>query len=204
MARKSTVAAILGLLASTVGASAVEEPSYRLVLREGSFEIRDYPSLVIAEVTEPGDRNSAAYSGFRKLAGYIFGNNVGKQSIEMTAPVIEARPADWLPSVSSAEHSAASAWTIQFIMPHDMSFSSLPKPDSGDIRLKETRPARIAVLRFSGWATDSSVSEHTAELEQAVHSRKLTPIGPAVIAQYDPPWTLPFLRRNEILLPIEK
>ena len=204
MARKSFIASILGVLAATVGAAAVEEPSFRLVLRDGSFEIRDYPALVMAEVTEPGDRNSAAYSGFRTLAGYIFGGNTRNESIEMTAPVIEARPADWLPSASPTEPSRKGDWTIQFVMPPQFSLTSLPRPNSPNIRLKETRAARVAAIRFSGWATDRSISDHTAELERKLRERQLIVTGPAAIAQYDPPWTLPFLRRNEILIPIEK
>ena len=91
MKLKTALLASFGVAASVVGASAVEEPPHQVVSRDGDFEIRDYPSMTVAETTVDADRNSAAYAGFRRLAGYIFGGNAKKLKIDMTAPVIEAR-----------------------------------------------------------------------------------------------------------------
>jgi hypothetical protein len=186
--------ALFGLCLAAGPAAAAEGPPYSVVLHEGSFEIRDYPPLALAEVTAPGDRNSAAYSGFRTLAGYIFGGNARRQSIEMTAPVIESRPE---PAGASSE-----GWVISFVMPRGLSLEALPKPNDRAVSLRQTRPTRFAVVRFSGLAGDDSVAAETAELEAFLARKGLKPIGPPVIAQYDPPWTPWFMRRNEIMIPV--
>jgi SOUL heme-binding protein len=197
--------ALFGFFFFAGRAAAAEEPPHTVVLDEGSFEIRDYPALALAEVTAPGDRNSAAYSGFRKLAGYIFGGNARKQSIEMTAPVIEARAgAGTAIADPTGSPPGGQGWVIRFVMPRQLSLAALPKPDDQAITLREAPPARVAVIRFSGLAGDGAVAAKTAELEAFVKERGLSPIGPPVIAQYDPPWTLWFMRRNEIMMPIRR
>src|SRR5271166_4195471 len=177
----STVLAVFGLVASVGGASAVEEPPHQVVVRDGDFEIRDYPALTVAETTVDADRDSAGNQGFRRLAGYIFGGNAKKQSIEMTAPVIEA------PAGVMAEKSpgGAKGWIIRFVMPQGFSLTSLPKPDAEGIVLREEPPSHVAVLRFSGLARDAAVTRKTAELEAMLKARNLSPAGPPVIAQYD-------------------
>jgi hypothetical protein len=191
---------LFGLCLVAGPAAAAEEPPYSVVLHEGSFEIRDYPALALAEVTAPGDRNSAAYSGFRTLAGYIFGGNARRQSIEMTAPVIESRAG------STAEPtdppSGPQGWVISFVMPCGLSLEALPKPNDKAVTLRQSRPTRFAVVRFAGLAGDDSVAAETTELKAFLAAKGLNPIGPPVIAQYDPPWTLWFMRRNEIMIPV--
>ena len=190
--------ALFGVAASAVGASAVEEPPYQVIVRDGDFEIRDYPALTVAETSVDADRSSAGNQGFRKLAGYIFGGNATKQSIEMTAPVIEA------PRGAMVDQALGSSkgWTIRFVMPRALSLAILPKPDAEGIILREEPPTRYAVLRFSGLANDDAVAVKTAELERLLKARNLAAAGPPLVAQYNPPWTLPFMRRNEIMIPI--
>ncbi len=185
-------------------ASAVEEPPHRVATRNGNFEIRDYPGLLVAEVTVPGDRNSAAYAGFRKLARFIFGANARKQSIEMTAPVIEAR-ADGAMTASAlvGPEGSSAGWVIRFVMPRGFSLADVPKPDDLSIRLREEPPARFAILRFSGLAGDADLAAKTGELQSILKSRNLVPAGPPVVAQYNPPWTPWFMRRNEVMIPIK-
>jgi hypothetical protein len=182
-----------------VGASAVEESPHQVVSRDGDFEIRDYPSLTVAETTVDADRNSAAYAGFRLLAGDIFGSNAKKQRIEMTAPVIEARP-----EYMFATQAPGPRWVIRFVMPRGFSVASLPKPDTEGIVLREQPPAHMAVLKFSGLAGDDAVAAKTVELQAMLKARNLMPSGSPIITQYDPPWTLPFLRRNEIMIPVQR
>jgi len=174
---------------------AVEEPSFKLVTRDGDFELRDYPALVVAEAKLPGDRDAAAYAGFRLLARYIFGGNARRQSIAMTAPVVQA-PAD--------AASGGAGWTIRFTMPAGLSLDTLPKPDDPEVRLAALPPARYAVVRFSGLAYRRDVEAQTARLEAFVRSRGLRIEGAPSLARYDPPWTLWFLRRNEVMIPIAR
>jgi SOUL heme-binding protein len=199
MKLKTALLASFGVAASVVGASAVEEPPHQVVSHDGDFEIRDYPSMTVAETTVDADRNSAAYAGFRLLAGYIFGGNAKKQKIDMTAPVIEARSEYTLPTQAPGR-----GWVIRFVMPRGFSVANLPKPETEGIVLREEPPAHMAVLKFSGLASDGAVAAKTAELQAMLKARNLMPSGSPIIAQYDPPWTLPFLRRNEIMIPVQR
>lgn len=195
---RSALLALIGVAASAVGASAVEEPPYQVIARDGDFEIWDYPALTLAETGVDADRSTAGNQGFRKLAGYIFGGNATKQSIEMTAPVIEAPRG----AMGDQALGGSKGWTIRFVMPRGLSLAILPKPDAEEIILREEPPTRYAVLRFSGLAGDDAVAVKTAELERLLKVRNLAAAGPPLVAQYNPPWTLPFLRRNEIMIAI--
>jgi len=193
MIMRSLVAALVVCLAlSGATAMAVEEPPFRLVSRDGDFEVRDYPALVVAEAEVPGDRDAAASAGFRRLAGYIFGGNARRRSIAMTAPVIQA----------PAGAGSAARWTIRFTMPAGSTLETLPRPDDPDIRLTVREPARYAVVRFSGLAYPQDVARQTERLEAFARARGLRAEGAPSLARYDPPWTLWFLRRNEVMIPI--
>jgi SOUL heme-binding protein len=132
--------------------------------------------------------------GFRKLAGYIFGGNAEKLKIEMTAPVIEARG-------GGGGGEAEEGWTIRFVMPQGSTVAKLPKPDDSAIRIRETPATRYAVLRYC-LAGDATVEAKTEELNAFLRRRGLEPAGPPLLAFHDPPWTLWFMRRNEILIPV--
>lgn len=183
------LAATAALLGSVVGVHAeTEQARYRVVDHDGAFELRTYEPSVVADVSVEGDRDAAVNAGFRILAAYIFGANGPGTSLAMTAPV--------------TQQGGAGAWTIRFIMPAGSRLATLPKPRDGRIRLQEMPGRRMAAVRFSGFATDSSLAEHQRQLGDWMAWRKLTPAGAAVFAYYDPPWTLPFLRRNEVLVPV--
>ncbi|MFC4441736.1 SOUL family heme-binding protein [Caulobacter henricii] len=167
---------------------AVEEPAYRSVLRVGAFEIRDYPTLIVAEVSVSGDQKEAAGSGFRLLAGYIFGGNTRRQSIAMTAPVTQVQ--------------SAGKWIVRFTMPSAYSMATLPEPNDPNVHLRAVPATRFAVLKFSGLAGKEDVTAKAARLEGLVSTHNLSATGPVSLAQYDPPWTLWFMRRNELMLPV--
>lgn len=198
-------------LAFPVGsAMATDEPAYRLSLQDGAYEVRDYPALVAAEVTIGGDRNSAGNAGFRALFGYISGGNTRRQSIAMTAPVVEApvvetsageKIAMTVPVTQSGD---AGGWTIRFIMPSGSTLESLPTPNDAKVHLRVLPPSRIAVVRFAGLAREQQVEEETTGLTAYIAAHRLRAIGPATLARYDPPWTLWFMRRNEVWIPVEK
>ena len=167
---------------------ATEEPSYRSILQETPFEVREYPALIAAEVTVSGERSDAVSAGFRLLAGYIFGGNTRKQSIAMTAPVMQSPD--------------PSGWIIRFIMPASYTLETLPTPNDQKVRLVSLPPKRLAVVRFSGLVDDNDVEQQTAVLRAFIAKQKLTAIGTPSLARYDPPWTLWFLRRNEVMLEV--
>ena len=181
----------------------VEEPAFRVQLRDGPFEVCDYPSLVVAEVVVSGDQGHAAGQGFRILAGFIFGANARREKIAMTAPVtllpVSRRPGSPTPSV---EARGAGEWVVRFTMPKAYTIATLPLPKDARIHLRAAPPMRVAVVRFSGVANPQAFEVKAKELGAWMGKRGLPAAGPAALAQYDPPWTLWFLRRNEVMIPV--
>jgi hypothetical protein len=195
----------LFLLSTLTGiAMATEEPSYTSVLQEAPFDIREYPALIAAEVTVTGERSEAISAGFRLLAGYIFGGNTRKQSISMTAPVLQNEAANEKIAMTAPviQNADPAGWVIRFIMPASYTLETLPTPNDAKVRLVPLPPKRFAVVRFSGLVDDNDIEQQTAILRDFVAKQRLTVVGTPSLARYDPPWTLWFLRRNEIMLEV--
>ena len=181
----------------------IEEPTFTVVLHEGDYELRDYHASVVAEVTVTGDQKTAASRGFRSLAGYIFGGNTRRQKISMTAPVTQERTSQKIAMTAPlTQTQSAGAWVVRFTMPHAYSLETLPVPNNPSVTLRNMAPSRFAVLRFSGLANMASVRAETTRLIDFVETRHLHSIGEASLAQYNPPWTLWFLRRNEVMIQV--
>jgi hypothetical protein len=185
-------------------AMAIEEPKYTVALQEGPYEIRDYRGTVVAEVTVTGDQYEAGGKGFRLLAGYIFGGNTRRQSIAMTAPVAQERKSEKIAMTAPVTQTQTDgAWVVRFTMPASYSLETLPEPIDPRVKLRAIPPTRFVVVRFSGLASTDNVAAKTAELIAFAKGRNLRTIGPASLAQYNPPWTLWFMRRNEVMIQIE-
>jgi len=195
-------ALIVGLCLTGACAIAAEEPAFTVSLAKADFEVRAYPALIVAEVAVSGDRKAAASAGFRLLAGYIFGGNTARQKIAMTAPVMQAASQKIPMTAPVMQSGGDGAWVISFIMPKGSTLENLPRPNNPRVQLKSIPPARMAVVRFSGLARPDSIAAKTAALQGFVSAQHLHAIGPPTLAQYDPPWTLWFLRRNEVMIPI--
>jgi DNA gyrase inhibitor GyrI len=182
---------------------AVEEPRFQTVLKDGTFEIRDYPALAVAEVTVKGEQKEAARKGFRLLAAYIFGGNRKKQSMTMTAPAEQEATNEKIAMTAPVTQiQTAGEWVVRFTMPSAYSLDTLPDPNDARIRLRVLPPARLAVVRFSGLARPKDVATKTAELSAWMQDRHLRHAGPTSLAQYNPPWTPWCMRRNEVMIPI--
>jgi hypothetical protein len=201
------VAMAIAFALSTTGGSAMatEEPRYTVALKEGSFEVRDYPAMVAAEVNVSGDRGEASSEGFKLLAGYIFGGNTGKQSIAMTAPVVQTageseKIAMTAPVLQTGQ---TGSWTVGFLMPSSYTLDTLPKPNDARVRLLPVPAARMAVVRFSGLAREDDIVTHTEQLNALVARHKLQALGVPALARYNPPWTPWFMRRNEIMVAVQ-
>lgn len=199
---------------------AIEEPKYELVSEEGAYQVRRYPPVLIAETFVDGDMDEASNKGFRLIADFIFGNNTAlnatlqgsekiamtvpvtvepvSQKIEMTAPVtIEPVQA------SSGNMSAANRWRIHFVMPSSYTQASLPRPNNNQVVIREVPGATYAVLTYSGFNFLSSVQTRTDELMSWVKSKKMETLKSPQLARYNPPWTLPMFRRNEIMVEVK-
>jgi hypothetical protein len=181
---------------------ATEEPPYTAILTEGSFEIREYPSLIAAEVAVTGERSEAISAGFRLLAGYIFGGNTRKQSIAMTAPVTQTQQGNEKIAMTAPVTQSGNelGWTVRFIMPQGYTLDTLPIPNDSRVKLIALESARVAVVKFSGLAKEPEIIERTQQLKQFMQDQKLVAVGSETLARYDPPWTLWFLRRNELMI----
>jgi SOUL heme-binding protein len=192
----------------SMSAMAIEEPKFATTRTDGDFSVRNYAPMVIAEVEVEGSLSEASSAGFRKIAGYIFGNNrakgSGSQSIAMTAPVA-ATPVkiDMTAPVGATALADGRRFRIHFVMPSQYTLETLPAPVDPSVKLKAVPASRAAVVRFSGFTGDARVEDETRRLRTWVAAQHLREVGAPTLARYNPPWTLPFLRRNEIILPIE-
>ena len=176
-----------------------EEPPFTVERRLGDVEIRRYGSRIAAETTVDADEEGARNEGFRRLARYIFGGNTGKAKIAMTAPVAQQQGEKIaMTAPVAAQRDAADHWVIRFFMPADRTLDSLPIPEDDRVRLVNDAPERVAVLGFSGIPSPTSVAARTTELLTTLRANSLDPAGDPVAWFYDPPWTIPFRRRNEV------
>lgn len=191
-------------LISGENALAIEEPVYTASFQEAGFEVRDYPAHIVAEVSVAGDRDAAARAGFRLLAGYIFRGNSQRHSISMSASTkprpVRGESIAMTAPVTQLEDEAG--WLVRFSMPRGYSMVSLSVPNDAQVRLVKLAPARLAVVRFSGRAGVAAVAQKTADLREYVAQHPWEVCGVPVLARYNPPWTLWFLRRNEVMLPL--
>ena len=154
-----------------------------------AIEIRRYGPRIAAQTVVAGDEEMARNAGFRRLAGYIFGGNHSQSQIAMTAPVAQARNAD-------------GQSVIRFFMPSKWSMELLPAPDDERVELVEVPGETYAVLRFSGDRSPQAVAAKSEELLKGLGGSGFTPQGEPTAWFYDPPWTLPFRRRNEVAVEV--
>lgn len=177
----------------------VEQPKYTVLSSNENIELRDYEAIIVAEVEVFGERKDAIKEGFKRLADYIFGNNIAmstpsinpqNEKIKMTAPVMQEGQKD--------------QWKVRFVMPAKYSLDTLPKPNSKEVSILPVAAKRFAVIRFSGLPDNERIKLHLQKLEEFIASEKWQTIGNPIFAFYNPPWTLPFLRRNEVMLEVCK
>lgn len=182
---KRYLAFLLLLIGSLAMASDIEEPGWTLIERLGKVEIRQYEATIQAQTVLAGSRETTA--GFRRLAGFIFGGNNRSQKIAMTAPV---------------EESLTAQPVMAFTMPSAYRMSDLPQPSDDQVVLREIPPRTMATIRFSGWATRGRIDSNSRRLMAVLADHGIEPLGEPRLNQYNPPWTPPFLRRNEISIEV--
>ncbi|WP_031236083.1 heme-binding protein [Asticcacaulis sp. AC402] len=203
--QKIWIAVTVAMAAFFAGhAMAIEEPAFKTVRSEGAFALRDYDAMIAAEVRVEGSRDKAINAGFSLIADYIFGNNRKKSKIAMTTPVTQAPVSEKIAMTAPVTQSGeGSSWTVRFIMPARYTMETLPQPNDSRVTLVPLPAQRFAVVRFSGLASEAEITERTAQLQAWIVVQKLNPEGAPTLARYDPPWTLWFLRRNELLIPVK-
>ena len=194
---------IVGVLAGPV-MSNVEKPDYKVIQSEQNIEIRQYEPMIIAEVEVDGKREDAIGDGFRLLADYIFGNNTVQQVISMTAPVQQKENQKIAMTAPVQQQSTGKSWRMSFVMPSKYSMDSLPVPNNNRVRLKEILTKKFVVIEFSGTNSNENVTEHENQLMNYIEENQIKINDSPKYAFYNPPWSLPFLRRNEVMIEINQ
>jgi hypothetical protein len=181
---------------------AVERPQYSVQISEKPFEVREYAPMIAAEVHAPGTREEAVNAGFRILAGYIFGDNLGRGKIAMTAPVTQSKAPGSGMTAPVEQLESQTGWDVRFSMPAAYTLATLPKPADPRIRLLEIPRRRVACVTFSGFWSDANLDSHQSRLAEFLKTHSLIAVSSPVYAYYDPPWTPWFWRTNEILVEV--
>lgn len=172
-------------------AMAIEEPRYTVLVSDPPFEWRRYAPFTVAQTHIEGGFDAASRSGFRRIAAYIFGDNVqadaaSQRKIAMTAPVTVVPESE--------------GWRMHFVMPSAENLQTLPQPLNPRVQLRAVAAHEVVSVRFSGFTTESSIQTQTERLRAWAKTKNLRLSPVAQVARYDDPFTLPWNRRNEILI----
>jgi effector-binding domain-containing protein len=198
--------------------SDVEQAKYKVIESHNNIEIREYTPMIVAEVEVTGTREEAIKQGFRMIADYIFGDNTPAKKIAMTAPVTQTEgekiamtapviqtPSEKIPMTAPVIQQANNdTWKIRFIMPQGYTLTTLPVPKNDAVKLKQIAEKRFVVIRFSGLPDHEKLQQHQQTLSAFIQEKRLKASPVATYAFYNPPWTLPFLRRNEVMFEVAK
>jgi len=180
-----------------------ETPKYTVIKKYEEIEIRQYSGYIQAEVdVVDKDYKSAAEKGFSVLASFIFGNNISKQKIEMTAPV-QAYQSEKIAMTTPVTVTGEDSFTVAFIMPSAYSLETLPQPKDDRIRFKLLPTQQMAAIRFSGYFNPDKIRKNKERLRQWLQEQGLKTEGDYIVAGYNPPWIPGFIARNEILIKIK-
>ena len=218
------IAFALATTLTSVTAMANEEPAYEVLRTDGPNELRQYRGFIVAETVVQGDMDAASSQGFRRIASYIFGANRSSRAdsstpserIAMTAPVTVAPvdgPSEKIAMTApvtvqpqdpkqDASLQSVSQWRVHFVMPAQYTMATLPKPLDASVNLREVPGQRYAVRRFSNFAGVQKVQGETDALLQWLKAQGMRAEGPTQLSRYDAPWTLPFMRRNEVMIQV--
>ncbi len=210
MVAAGVLAALLGgwMLAGYLPTRNIETPKYELVAKAKGYEVRSYAPHIVAEVEVSGSYGDTLNQGFRKVADYIFGNNTAKGSIAMTAPVLHEKQAvsEKISMTAPVLHEKAGqgdTYKLAFVMPSKYTLETLPKPNNSEVTLRAVPEKKFAVRSFGGYATKGKVERETKKLLDALKSANISPTGVPSTAQYNPPWTPPFMRHNEVMVEVQ-
>jgi SOUL heme-binding protein len=184
----------------------IKTPACTVVEKRRGYEIRQYAPYVIAETPRKGRGQGPSSGGFNELFRYISGENMSRDKIPMTAPVLKGPGPESQKIPMSApvlRVGEGEAEMIAFVMPPGLSIEELPRPKSAAVHLRAITAHKVAAVTFSDYATDVAIREHTESLLDALHRDGLTVRSAPRIALYNPPWTPPFMRKNEVLIEID-
>ncbi len=168
----------------------IESPAYIVAVEYDDYEIREYGPTIVATTTVDGNLDGATVAGFKKVAGYIFGENTLGQNIAMTAPVTTEQ--------AHSGTDGGSAYAISFVLPSEYGMEDLPLPSDAMVRVESVPARTLAVYSFSGVVDELDVAGKMADFESELEKAGYTVSGELTLAQYNPPYTPWFMRHNEI------
>ena len=200
-------ASMFSTACSIFGVESVEEAPYKTTLKDNHYEVREYAPYVVAQTSVRADYKDAGNKAFRKLFAYISGDNEASEKIAMTAPVIaenkntgsSEKIAMTAPVISQQD---GNAWVYQFVLPKNFTIDSAPRPLNPEVALAEVEQQRVATIRYSGFASQTSRTKNTDALLRWIEAEGLVPQSEPRWAGYNAPWALPWLRRNEVLIDV--
>jgi effector-binding domain-containing protein len=191
------------IIIGAIDAMAIEEATYKVVKKDNQFEIRDYAPHILAETVVEGNLEEAGNKAFNRLFRYISGDNRSRDKVAMTAPVSQEPSGVKIKMTAPVgQQRVQEKWAVSFMMPDSYTLETLPEPEDPNVKLRQVPARRMAAVRYSGFWSEKGYLRYKMELESWIHKRGLTIMGDPIWARYNPPFTPWFLRRNEILIPV--
>jgi hypothetical protein len=182
----------------------VDTVGYTVLEKQGKFELRHYPSYLIAETVVEADFKEAGNLAFGRLFKYISGNNRKQESISMMAPVNQINTSEKIAMTAPVTmQQTEDKYAVSFLMPSRYTLEALPEPLDDSVVIKEIPPQKIAAIRYSGTWSQERYEAQKISLEKFLKTKGLVSTGEPVFARYNPPFELWFLRRNEVLIPVD-
>ena len=178
--------ALIVLLILNTNIMANEQPDYTIIKKDNEFEIRQYTNFLTATVETEGERDDAIGKGFRILFKYISGENKNKESISMTVPVMQ-------------KNIGNNKWNVSFVVPKKFNLQNVPQPDNQSVKIINNPNLKVIVITFSGLFSNENIKENEAKIRNYIKEKGLKIEEPAIYEGYNAPWTLWFLKRNEVL-----
>ena len=163
-----------------------EQPDYKVIKKDNEFEIRQYTNFLTATVETEGGRDEAISTGFRILFKYISGENKNKESISMTVPVMQKSLGD-------------KNWNISFVVPKKFDSKNVPQPNNQNVKINNNPDFKAVVITFSGLFSNDNIKENEIKIRNYIKANNLRIEEPPIYAGYNAPWTIWFLKRNEVL-----
>jgi hypothetical protein len=194
------------VISGAIDAMAIEEAAYKVLVKDNRFEIRDYAPHIVAETIVEGELEEVGNNAFRTLFRYISGENRSRAKVPMTTPVSQEPKREKIKMTVPVGQQRVQErrWSISFMMPSSYTLETLPEPEDPKVKLRQVPARRIAAVRYSGFWSEKGYLRYKSELESWIQERGLAIVGDPIWARYNPPWTPWFLRRNEILIPVDK
>jgi hypothetical protein len=202
----SRIVLIAGFMFLGESAMSYEQPDYTVLYKDGDIEYRQYESYLVSEtvIETGGDYKDAGNEGFRRLFKYITGANQGQARISMTAPVSQAPSEKISMTVPVQQAESADGWRVSFMLPTEYTLETAPVPTDARVYVREVPGRLMAVLQFSGRWTEENYTSRQTQLMESVNAASINSIGELQRAAYNAPFSLPFLRRNEVMVAVDR